>query len=186
MSSNAVAVATTLVLPRVLMLLQLCLSFVLGIGRWIIQRVRGQAGEVSGRITSHALETFQCADSIGTAASRLTQQHLGMSHLVLGAGGHNLRRRYRDLCANFQEDKWGFSIICLTILTLGSFYVGIQAIAVLTAKIMSTNYGISTSLTCGYWVPVDPTSNNNATIAPAFGPFITQRVYEAVLNVRLR
>ena len=182
MASNAIAVATTLVLPRILILFQLCLPFVLYLGRRMIQPIRGRVEEESGRLTSHALETFRSADSLGTAASRLMRQHFGKQHIALGAKDHNLRTRCRQLWLNLKADKWGFSVICLAILALGAFYIGIQATAILTARMVSTSHGISTSPDCGLWVPGDPTSLKDTNIGPSFGAVLTQRLYEDVFE----
>ena len=186
MASNAIAVATTLVLPRVLVLLQLSLPYALHAGRRLSQRIRGRSGSESGRLTSHAMETFRSADSIGNAASKLTRQHLSMQRVALGIKERTFRARCRELCSNLREDKWGFSIICLAVLGLGAFYVGIQAIAILTARMLSSSYGISRLPSCGFWVsgkaPHDPRLLNDTNIGASWEPFIAQRIYEAVFE----
>ena len=99
------------------------------------------------------METFRNADSIGSAASELTQRHLAMKHLTLEDNNPYLLRRCCDIYFNFQEDKWTFSMIFLAVVSLGMFHVGIQAVAILTAGVVSSNFGVSSSPNCGYWYP---------------------------------
>ena len=78
---------------------------------------------------------------------------------------HYLQRRCRNIYSNFQENRWGFSFICLAILGLGGFYVGIQSVAIFTTGIISGSFGLSTSPVCGQWMPFSNASKSStATI----------------------
>ena len=151
--SNAVAVAATLVLPRLLVLLQLSLPYIVRSIRRKLQFVRARPKREPGRLTSHVLETFQDANSIGSTAGRLIHSHLGMDHIELDARKSGIFARCRRIYSNLQQDAWGFTIICLLLLGLGVFYVSIQAAAILTARIISSSFGISGLPTCGWWLP---------------------------------
>ena len=162
--SNTIAIATTLVLPRLLVLLQLSLPLILQPIRRLTLSIRGRCKQEPGRLTSHMLETFQTSESIGTAASRLTQEHLGMRHIELEGDDRSLQTRCREFYFNFQQEMWSFSIICIAVLALGVFYLTIQVTAILTAGIISSNFGIPTSPTCGYWIPPRITWNTNPSV----------------------
>ena len=163
--SNAIAVATTLALPRLLVLFQVSLPLILrttrDLPRLFPKRRRS-------RLTSHILETFRNADTIGAVASRLARRHLGMSHVSLNENDRHPQRRCHNLYVNFLEDTWAFSIICLGILFLGAFYLGIQAVAILTSCIVSTNLGLSSSPDCGWWVPPPVVSSKDSYQVPPF------------------
>ena len=166
--SNAIAVATTLALPRLLILLQAALPFVLDVSRYLSQPFRGWLRRQPSRLSSHILETFRDANSITTVASRLTQRHLGMHHITLDKDHRHDQRRWRNIYANFQEDKLIFSIICLGILSLGASYLGIQAVAILTTGILSDVFALSNSTNCGWWVPPTLHISNISSGVPAF------------------
>ena len=151
--TNIIAVATTLALPRVLILVQLCSPAIVGALRRATQVILSRPEREPSRLTSHALDTFQNADSLGDAATRLTREHHGMRRIRMGVNKDTFKHYCHAIYSNFQEDSRGFSLICLTILALAAFYVGIQAIAILTAGIISTGYGVSTSPACGWWIP---------------------------------
>ena len=132
--------------------------------RWVARVALRRLEREPGRVTSHALETFQNASSLGDAATRLTREHLGMRRIRVGVKKNNFKHNCIEIYHNIREDRWGFSLICLIILALVAFYIGIQVIAILNAGIISTGYGISTSPTCGWWIPafsdpVGPFSN---------------------------
>ena len=174
--TNAIAVATTLTLPRLLVLLQVSLPFILKATRYLPRLFPRRK---RSRLTSHILETFRDAETIGVAASRLTRRHLGMQHVTLAENDPDFQRRYYNFFANFQEDKWTFSIICLGILSLGAFYIGMQAVAILTSGIVSGNFGLSNSPDCGWWIPPPVVSS---TIPYQVPPFVlpSEAHYESI------
>ena len=175
--SNAIAVATTLTLPRLLIVLQLILPSILRALCRLTQRIRDGRDQNAGRLALHVLDTFQEADSIGAAATGLTREHLGMRRIKIGAEQSNFWIYCSEIYANFQEDKWGFCTICLAILGLGGFYIGIQVIAVLTVGIVSSRFGFSTSPACGWWLPTGPIGNN---VTPGFNVITAEDEYEAI------
>ena len=86
--TNTIAVATTLILPRLLVLLQLCMpSIARGIGN-LSRFIRYGSERVPERLTLYALETVQEAGSIGAAARGLACEHLGMEYVEI-AGKYN-------------------------------------------------------------------------------------------------
>ena len=155
--TNTIAIATTLTLPRILILIQLGLPYVVRATRRLNHS--SEPERQSGRLTSHTLQTFQNAESIGSAASELVRRHLGMPHIEIGVNNHGFRTCCHEICTNFQENKWAFSILFLAVLTLGAFYIAIQIIAILTTGIVSNSFGVSNLSTCGLWLPLSPFTN---------------------------
>ena len=62
-------------------------------------------------------------------------------------------RALRRMLANFADDRWGFSVVALTILSLLSLFIAIQSIAITSERIVSGNMALLASRTCGYWAP---------------------------------
>ena len=158
------------------MLLQACLPLVVRYGLRLKASIQGSLEREPGRISSHALQTFQNAGSIGSAATGLASEHLAMQHVEVGASEQNFWTFIIQIQSNYQQDRWGFSIICLVVLALGAFYIGIQAMAILTAGIVSSSFGVPTSSGCGFWLPVDPVSDDGYS----FGPTNTEEMYESI------
>ena len=96
MITNAIAIVTTLVLPSLLILVQLWLPSILRLVRRVTERE-------PGRLTSHMLDTFQEADSIGAAATGLTYEHLGMQHIEIGANENCIRMRCHEITRTFKR-----------------------------------------------------------------------------------
>ena len=150
---NAIAVGNTLALPRLLIFIQIFLPYAVRSIRRMSHLTHRRPERDPGRVTSYALRTLQEAESIGSAMSGLTRDHLAMEHLELGAYSNHIMVRCRKIYSNFQEDRLGFSVVCLMVLALAAFYVGVQATAILTTGIMSSNYGIPASPLCREWLP---------------------------------
>ena len=155
--TNAIAIATTLALPRILILIQLGLPCLVRATHRLNHQ--SEPDRQPGRLTSHVLQTFQSAESIGSMASKLVHRHLGMPHIEIGVNKYGFRKRYHEIWANFLENRWAFSVLCLAVLALGALYIAIQTIAVLTAGIVSNSFGVSSLSTCGQWLPLGPLTN---------------------------
>ena len=126
------------------------------------------------------LDTLRGADTIGSAATRLAHDHLGMQHITIGTAETTFRRRWYGIYTNFRDDRLGFSVVRLMVLTLGAFYVGVRATAILTAGITSSSFGLSTSSICGWWLPFGSTANNTKPTSKRFWYITTEDPFEAV------
>ena len=153
---NAIAIAITLTLPRLLVLFQLCLPS-LGQALHCMSQISRFRLDRERRLTSHLLETFLRADSISNVASRLIGTHLGMRRIRLGVRHRDFLLRCREMGMNFREDKLGFGVVCMILLALLAFYVCVQAIAIMTLGILSGNLGVPASPACGLWLPAKAT-----------------------------
>ena len=162
--SNGVAVAVTLALPRLLILIQILLPILLSHISCLLQVIPSRSTNSPGRLTCNALQTFRSSSSVEEAVSRLTHEHLGMRHIQIEEEEPTYVKSCRQIMANFREDKRGFTLIGLSILSLLSFFIAVQTIAVVSQGIVSSRMALSNSDACGIWSPSSFSSLQNKSL----------------------